>query len=61
MAKEIGITIQVEISELAGYEFFIDGEKVSWEDMTREQQIKVLNSFSGGFGMFSRFLKEDKQ
>lgn len=55
------MTIQVEISELAGYEFFIDGEKVSWEDMTREQQIKVLNSFSGGFGMFSKFLKEDKQ
>ena len=58
MAKEIGTTIQVEISELAGYEFFIDGEKVSWEDMTRKQQIKVLNSFSSGLELFSKFLKE---
>lgn len=58
MAKEIGTTIQVEISDLAGYEFFVDGKHKNWEDMTREQQIKVLNSFSSGFELFSKFLKD---
>lgn len=59
MAKEIGTTIQVEISDVAGYEFFVDGIHVNWSDMTREQQIKVLNSFSQGFELFRRFLKEE--
>ena len=57
--KEQGATIQIEVSELAGYVFHIDGKKVNWEDMTREQQIKVLNSFSQGYRLFERFLKEE--
>lgn len=59
MAKEIGTTIQVEISDVAGYEFFVDGKHKDWQDMTREQQIKALNSFSQGFELFCRFLKEE--
>lgn len=59
MAKEIGTTIQVEISDLAGYEFFVDGKHKDWQDMTREQQIKVLNSLLSGFELFRKFLKEE--
>lgn len=59
MAKEIGTTIQVEISDLAGYKFFVDGKHKDWQDMTREQQIKVLNSLLSGFELFRNFLKEE--
>ena len=57
--KQQGATIQIEVSELAGYEFFIDGEKVQWEEMNREQQIRVLNSFSQGYNLFIKFLKSE--
>ena len=50
--KQQGLTIDIQVSELAGYEFHIDGKKVDWEDMSREQQIKVLNSFSQGYRLF---------
>ena len=56
--KQQGLTIDIQVSELAGYEFYIDGQKMNYEDMTREQQIKVLNSFSQGYNLFVRFLKE---
>lgn len=57
--KEIGTTIQVEISDVAGYEFFVDGKHKDWKDMTREQQIKVLNSLLSGFELFRKFLKDE--
>lgn len=56
--KQQGLTINIQASELAGYEFYIDGQKTNYEDMTWEQQIKVLNSFSQGYNLFARFLKE---
>ena len=56
--KKQGLTIDIQLSELAGYEFYIDGQKINYEYMTREQQIKVLNSFSQGYNLFVRFLKE---
>ena len=54
-----GMSIDITVSELAGYEFHIDGKKVDWDDMSREQQIKVLNSFSQGYRLFERFLKAE--
>jgi hypothetical protein len=54
-----GMTIDIQVSELAGYMFFIDGKQVQYEDMTRQQQIKVLNSFSQGYKLFERFLKQE--
>lgn len=57
--KETRSNEQIEVSELAGYEFFIDGEKVQWEEMNRSQQIRVLNSFSQGYNLFINFLKSE--
>ncbi len=54
-----GMTIDIQVSELAGYVFYIDGKQVQYEDMTRQQQIKVLNSFSQGYKLFERFLKQE--
>ena len=54
-----GMTIDIQVSELVGYMFYIDGKQVQYEEMTRQQQIKVLNSFSQGYKLFERFLKEE--
>ena len=54
-----GMTIDIQVSELIGYVFYIDGKIVVWEEMTRQQQIKVLNSFIQGYELFERFLKEE--
>lgn len=57
--QKAGLTIDIQVSELAGYMFFIDGKQIQFEDMSREQQIKVLNSFSQGYRLFERFLKAE--
>lgn len=57
--KEQMINIEIGVSDLVGYMFFINGKQTRFEDMTREQQIKVLNSFSQGYRLFERFLKEE--
>ena len=56
--QDKGMTINIQVSELAGYVFYIDGKQVQYEDMNRLQQIKVLNSFSQGYELFERFLKQ---
>ena len=57
--QKAGLTIDIQVSELAGYMFFIDGKQIKFEDMSREQQIMVLNSFSQGYRLFERFLKAE--
>lgn len=55
----INVNIEIDGKGLAGYEFFVDGKHKDWQDMTREQQIKVLNSLLSGFELFRKFLKEE--
>lgn len=35
------------------------GKFVDWSGLTREDQLKVLNSLADMYGLFSRFLKEE--
>lgn len=55
----LNINIEIGGKGLAGYEFFIDGKSVLWENMNRRQQISVLNSLVQGYELFKRFLKEE--
>lgn len=55
----INISIEIDGKGLAGYEFFVDGKSVLWENMDRKQQISVLNSFIQGYELFKRFFKEE--
>lgn len=55
----ININIEIDGKVLVGYEFFVDGKLVLWEDMNRKQQVSVLNSFMQGYGLFKKFLKEE--
>lgn len=55
----ININIEIDGKGLAGYEFFVDGRPMLWENMDRRQQVFALNSFMQGYELFRRFLKEE--
>ena len=57
--KEIKIEIIVEIPKLVGCSFNVDDKLTMWDDMTRQQQIYVLNALTQGLSLFRRFLKEE--
>ena len=57
--KEIKIEIIVEIPKLVGCSFNVDDKLTMWEDMTRQQQIYVLNALTQGLSLFRRFLKDE--
>ena len=58
-SNTIAINIEIDRKGLAGYEFFVDGKPILWENMNRKQQISVLNSFIQGYELFKRFFKEE--
>lgn len=55
----ININIEIDKENLAGYEFFVDGKPMLWENMDRRQQVSVLNSFMQGYVLFKKFFKEE--
>ena len=55
-----GFEVHISLEEdLAGYMLTIDGETVHFEDITRQQQIKVCNGLAQGYNLFSKFIKEE--
>ena len=52
--------IEIEIDDLVGYQFKSDENNViHFEDMSRREQIKVLNAFVSGYELFINALKEE--
>ena len=53
--------IEIEIDDLIGYQFKSDENEVilRFEDMSRREQIKVLNAFANGYKLFINALKEE--
>ena len=54
------MTITIEIKDgLAGY-CFKDGSDnvVMWEDLSRRDQVRILNGFANGYELFIHALKE---
>ena len=52
------ITIEIDGS-LVGYQFKKGKDKVHFEDLSRREQISILNSFADGYRLFIEALKED--
>lgn len=46
-------------SNLAGVEFFNKNKKTDWDNLTRGEQIKLLNSWISFYELFLRNLKEE--
>lgn len=55
------MTVKIEISDdLAGYSFQDEnGNTIQFEELTRLQQIHILNSFFNGYDLFRKCLKEE--
>lgn len=51
-----------EDSNNAGVKFYGEkGKVVQWEDLSRTEQIKMLNAWAGMLDLFSRFVKEEEK
>ena len=55
------MTITIEIKDgLAGYQFHDDNDNVvMFENLSRQEQIRILNSFANGYELFINALKKD--
>ena len=55
--------IQIETDEKNLAFSFADDEDnmLRFEELDREEQIKIINSFAQGYNFWMRFLKEDKK
>ena len=54
--------IEIEINDLIGYQFKSeDNNVIRFEDMSRREQIKVLNAFANGYELFIKALKEERK
>lgn len=55
------IKIEIEIKDgLAGYVFKDDhGNVVRFEDMSRKEQVRAVNSFVNGYELFVHAVKEE--
>lgn len=55
--------IMIEIEDrLAGYQFKDGNDNVvQFENLSRREQVRVLNSFVNGYELFRRVLKEEEE
>ena len=52
--------VTVEIDDLVGYQFHDDNDNVVYfEDLSRTEQIRILNGFANGYRLFIEALKEE--
>ena len=52
--------VTIEIDGLVGYQFKDDNDNVvHFEDLSRREQIRILNGFANGYELFINVLKED--
>ena len=52
---EIKITLD---DDLAGYQFKEGKKTVFFENLTRQQQVKICNAFTQGYNFFVQHIKE---
>ena len=53
--------IEIEIDDLVGYQFKDDNDNVvQFENLSRMEQIRILNSFANGYQLFRGVLKEEE-
>lgn len=53
------ITVKLEINENAGCIIKKGRRTMRWENLTREEQVNILNTFEAFYSLFYRFLKEE--
>ena len=58
-----GMIVTIEIEDgLAGYQFKDDNDNVvQFENLSRMEQIRILNGFANGYQLFRNVLKEEEE
>lgn len=51
--------IETNETDLAAVQFKKSNKITNWEDLSRSEQIKVLNAFSAYYGLYSKCLKPE--
>lgn len=51
--------IETNETDLASVQFKKRNKAINWEDLSRAEQIKVLNAFSAYHGLYSKFIKPE--
>jgi len=51
--------IETNETDLAGIHFKKGNKVVNWEDLSRDEQIKILNTFTAYYGLYSKFIKSN--
>lgn len=49
--------IETDETDLAGLQFEKEGVITDWQNLTREEQIKILNTFQAYYELYSKFIK----
>jgi len=49
--------IETDETDLSGLSFEKEGVITDWQDLTREEQIKILNAIGAHYNLFSKFIK----
>jgi len=50
--------IETDETNLAGLTFEKEGKIICWQDLTKEEQIKIINTFIAYSKLYSKFLKQ---
>lgn len=59
--REIQAIFEVsEDSNLVGVHFECVGNQIEWSELSRLEQIHMLNAWAGHYELFSKFLKEEE-
>lgn len=45
----------------AGVSFYVGNKLVEWKDLTRKEQVKMLNAWGGMYELFYHFLKKEEE
>lgn len=55
--------VTIEIKDgLVGYQFKDGNDKVvQFEDLSRREQVRILNSFANGYELFRNVLKDEEE
>jgi hypothetical protein len=57
--RTIKATFEIEEdSDIAGVLFECDGNTIQWQDLTRLEQIRMLNAWVGHYKLFYKLTKE---
>ena len=51
--------IETGNDNLAGIHFKKGNKVINWEDLSRSEQVKILNAFSAYYGLYSKFIKPE--